>query len=531
MSTLKQLEEMLSQGKISRREFLARASALGFTAALSPGLLRTTAHAATPKRGGRFRQGLGGGSTTDTLDPALNTDAVEGSIMRQVRNYLGEIDYRGIPFPELAESWESTPDAAKWVFKLRKGVEFHNGKTMDAEDIIFSINHHRGEESKSAAKTLAEPIKDIKADGKHTVVFTLEAGNADFPAVLCNDHFAIAPAGTEGAEWEKGIGTGGYILVSHEPGVRCLTKRNPNYWKEGRAHFDEVEILTISDLTARTNALITGKVDYINRCDVKTLQLLEKEPGIQVIDVTSPTHYSLPMLTDRPPYDDNRVRLALKYAIDREHMVKMILRGYGTVGNDHPIGPTYRFHPTEAELPQRKYDPDKARFHLKKAGMEGHVFKLSAADAAFVGGVDTAVLYEEHAAKAGIKIEVVREPNDGYWSDVWMKRPWCECYWHGRATTDMMFTSAYAEGAAWNDSHWSHDRFNKLLKEARAELDEAKRREMYVEMQRIVRDEGGVVIPMFANLVQAANNKVRYENIAGLSENDNARNAERWWFA
>ena len=143
------------------------------------------------------------------------------------------------------------------------------------------------------------------------------------------------------------------------------------------------------------------------------------------------------------------------------------------------------------------------------------MFKLHAADAAFEGAVDAAVLYREHAARAGIKIEVVVEPSDGYWSNVWIKKPWCMCYWSGRATPDWMFSTAYAENAAWNDTLWKHDRFNKLLKEARSELDENKRREMYVEMQRIVRDEGSVVIPAFGNWIEAANKNVKFVEPAG----------------
>ena len=188
------------------------------------------------------------------------------------------------------------------------------------------------------------------------------------------------------------------------------------------------------------------------------------------------------MRTDTAPFDNNDVRLALKYALDREALLKTVLRGHGAVGNDHPISPANYYH--ASELPQRTYDPDKAKFHLKKAGLTSLSVDLSAADAAFAGAVDAAVLYREHAAVAGIEINVVREPNDGYWSNVWMNKPWGMCYWGGRPTEDWMFSTSYAAGASWNDSFWNHERFNKLLLLARAELDETHlRREMYVEMQ------------------------------------------------
>jgi len=527
MKKKNELERLFSEGKITRREFLTRTTALGLAVAVSPTLLSSPVHAAKPKKGGRFRVGLSGSSTTDSLDPATLPDITPQTINTAIRNRLVEIDHTGSPIPELAESWDSSPDASKWTFKLRKGVEFHNGKTMDAQDVIESINHHRGKDSKSAAKGVVDPIKDIKADGKYTVIFELEAGSADFPYVASDYHLTIQPAGTK--DLEKGVGTGAFKFVSHEPGVRFFAKRNPNYFKAGRAHFDELEIIGINDVNARTNALKTGQIDVMNRCERKTVHLLKKMPGIDVIQSNGTKHYTIPMLSTVKPYDNNDVRMALKHAVDREQLVKTVLRGYGTPGNDHPIGKNQRFF--AKDLPQRSYDPDKAKYYLKKAGLSGHTFKLHTSDAAFGGAVDSAVLYKEHAAKAGINIEVVKEPADGYWSNVWMKKPWVFCFWSGRITSDWMFSVAFAADAGWNDTFWKHDRFNKLLKEARAMLDNAKRREMYAEMQKIVRDEGCVVIPMFASDLTGASTKLKYENVAADWEMDGMRAPERWWFA
>jgi peptide/nickel transport system substrate-binding protein len=168
---------------------------------------------------------------------------------------------------------------------------------------------------------------------------------------------------------------------------------------------------------------------------------------------------------------------------------------------------------------------------MKKAGMLDQTFSLHTADAAFEGAVDAALLWKESAAKAGINLNVVKEPNDGYWNSVWMKKPFSASFWFSRATADWMFTIEYAADAKWNDMHWKHERFNKLLVEARAELNNKKRQEMYHEMQTIVRDEGGVVIPMIANMVDAASTKLKFENPAGNWELDGMRLCERWWFA
>lgn len=529
MFELKKLEERYRGGQINRRQFMNRVSALGLAAMISPSLLQGKAGAATPKKGGLFTQALTGGSTTDSLDPGTLTSNWNQNINFQVRNNLVEIDHNFNPIPELAESWEASPDARVWTFKIRKGVEFHNGKTLDAQDVAYSINHHRGEKSKSAAKPLVKPIADIRTDGNDIVIFELESGNADFPFIVSDYHLSIVPAGTKGDQWEEGMGTGGYVMQSWEPGVRAYTKRNPNYWKEGRAHFDEVETLSINDVNARTNALKTGQLDFMDRCELKTVHLLNRMPGIEIMEVTGTTHFSMPMLVDRKPYNDNNVRLGLKYALDRRELLDKILLGFGQLGNDHPISPVNRFF--NENLPQREYDPDKARFYMKKGGALEYTFKLSAADAAFLGSVDAAVLFKEHAKKAGINIKVIQEPNDGYWSNVWIKKEWCMCYWSGRPTEDMMFSVAYASGAPWNDTHWEHERFNRLLKEARAELNTEKRAAMYAEMQRIVNLQGGVVIPMFPKNVEAAQDTIQHGPISGHKEADGMRNTERWWFA
>jgi len=527
MSEKELLEKCFRQGQMTRRDFLVRLSALGAAASVGTSLLATPLKAAAPKKGGRFRLGVTGGSISDSLDPAVIEAPMPFTINWQLRNCLVEIDHDGNLIPELAESWESSPDAAQWIFNLRRGVEFHNGKSLEAQDVIESINHHRGKDSKSRAKGIVDQITEINADGKHRIVFNLETGNADFPYIMSDFHLTIQPAGD--TDLNAGIGTGGYVLVNFEPGVRCLVKRNPNYWKAGRAHFDEIETLSIEDINARTSALKTGQIDAMNRCDLKTVHLMERVPGIEILKYNGTTHYTFPMRTDVPPFDNNDVRLALKYAIDREDIVKRILMGYGSLGNDHPIARTNRYF--AGSLPQREYDPEKARHHLKKAGIGQHTFKLHLAEAAFPGAIDAGVLYKEHAAKAGIDIQVVREPNDGYWKEVWKKVPWCGCYWTSRATEDWMFSMAYAAGATQNDTKWEHPEFNQLLVAARAELDEAKRRKMYIEMQRLVRDEGGVVIPMFADRVEAISSKICYEKLAGNWELDGERCSERWWFA
>ncbi|MDZ7714541.1 MAG: ABC transporter substrate-binding protein [Rhodovibrio sp.] len=245
--------------------------------------------------------------------------------------------------------------------------------------------------------------------------------------------------------------------------MRCKMKRNPNYWKEGAGFFETAEVLSIKDSTSRTNALTTGEIHVMNRVDPKVVNLVSRRPGIRIEETSGNQHYTMPMHTDKAPFNDNHVRMALKLAMDRQEVLDKVLNGHGYLGNDHPIGKANRFY--AEDLPQRAYDPEKAKWHLKQAGMENLKVDLSSSDAAFVGAVDAAVLFKEQAKQAGIDVNVKREPADGYWSDVWLKEPFCMSYWGGRPTEDWMFQVAYAAGASWNATNWKHERFNKLLLE------------------------------------------------------------------
>ncbi|HUF57457.1 MAG TPA: ABC transporter substrate-binding protein [Thermohalobaculum sp.] len=525
MSDIGKLKRLLGRGIIDRRSLMVCAAALGI-AVIAAGALGTQALAQEPKKGGTLRLGIGHGSTTDSLDPATYENLYMQTLGGTIHNTLTVVGNTGELEPELAESWEASEDATEWRFKLRPGVTFHNGAPLTPEDVVVSIDHHRGEESTSAAKPIVEPIQEISADGDDTVVFTLENGNADFPYLVSDYHLPIMPS--ESGEIVGGgeIGAGSYKLATFEPGVRATVERFEEHWNEETGHVDGAEMLVILDQTARTNALQTGEVDVIDRVDLKTLPLLARQPNIEIVETEGNAHYTFAMRTDAAPFDNNDVRLALKYAMDRQELLDKVLKGHGYLGNDHPIGKADRFH---ADLPQREYDIEKAKEHLKKAGLETLQVDLHAADAAFPGAVDAAILYKEQAAPAGIEINVVREPNDGYWSNVWMVEPFSAVYWGGRPTADWMFSMAYAAGVPWNDSFWEHERFNELLVEARSELDDAKRQELYTEMQEIVMDEGGVIVPMFNNYIMALSDKVGHGEVGNNWALDGFRAVERWW--
>jgi peptide/nickel transport system substrate-binding protein len=501
---LNYLLKRAARGLMSRREFVGRAGALGVSAAVASSMLATAARAEGPVKGGLLRAGMQGGESTNTLDPALAASEVPfavnmlwGEMLVDV-NAKGEIDYR------IAEEISASADATEWKFKIRSGVEFHDGKTVTAEDVVATLKRHTDEKSQSGALGIVQGISEMKAEGD-MVTLKLAAGNADLPFLMADYHLIIQPGGGVGAE-AAGIGAGPYKVVSNEPGVRHAFEKHANYFDTTMGHADQVEIIVINDNTARTAALQAGQVHMINRVDPKIIDLLKGAPGISIEHVAGRGHYVFIMHVDKAPFDNNDLRMALKLAINRQEMVDKILGGYGSVGNDFPINGAYPLF--DETIAQREYDPAAAAEYYKKSGHDGSPIVLRTAAGAFPGAVEAAELFQQSAAAAGIPLEIKREPDDGYWSDVWNVQPFCASYWGGRPVQDQMYSTAYLSTADWNDTKFKDPAFDATLIAARAELDPVKRKAMYSELANNLRDNGGLICPMFNDFVEAKREEV-----------------------
>jgi len=503
---LKEMTGKVAKGLMTRREFVGRAAALGVTAAVANSMLTGSAKAdghGTPVRGGLLKIGSSGGESTNTQDPALTASEVPLNNLYAWGETLTDLDHEGGLKPRLAESWEASTDAKTWTFKIRKGVPFSNGKDMTPDDVVKTLQRHSNEASQSGALGIVKGIADMKVDGDY-VVLDLDEPNADLPYLMQDYHLIIQPGG--GME-DPGaaIGTGPYTLEIDEPGVRHAFKRRDDYWdSENRGWADEIVQLVLNDATARTAALQSGQVHAINRVDPKVAALLDRAPNLEVRNSSGPGHYVFIMHIDTAPFDNNELRLALKYAINREEMVDKILRGYGSIGNDMPINSSYPLF--DDSIPQRKHSIEKAKEHYAASGHDGSPIILRVSDGAFPGAVDAASLFLETAKAAGIPLEIKREPNDGYWSEVWNVQPFCASYWGGRPVQDQMYSTAYLSTADWNDTRWKRPEFDAMLKAAKAELDDAKRKEIYSKMGMMVRDEGGLILPMFNDFINGVSN-------------------------
>lgn len=513
----------------SRRAFLSGAATAAVGLAILPSFPSMVF--AEAKSGGHARFAINDGAQTDSLDPATwqssFTQVVFGGTLC---NALTELGVDGSAEPDLAESFSSSDDMKTWTFKLRSGLKFHDGKDVTSADVVASFKHHMGSESSSAAKAIVDAITDIKVTDDLTVVFTLAGGNADFPYIVSDCHLAVFPAKPDGTiEWGKGVATGPYIIDDLQPGVSVKMKKNPAYHKPGKPYFDSVEFVNIIDVAARTNALMTGEIDYMVDADIKTLTLLERSPEVEISKVAGLRHFTFSMNTEVAPFNDPNVRQALKYAIDREDVVAKAFLGNAKAANDNPIAQQIAFA-TNPE-PVHRYNIEKAKEYLAKAGLESLKVDLSVAETAFPNAIDAALLFKEHAAKAGIEINVVREPDDGYWDNVWMQKPFVGVDWLGKPTCDSLFTTVYASDGPWNDTHWKNARFDELLIAGRAEADPAKRKEIYAEMQQLLHDDGGALVIAYALFIDAMSKKIGHGPIGNMLQCDNFRMAERWWMA
>jgi peptide/nickel transport system substrate-binding protein len=281
---LEYLSRDVARGRLSRRDFLGRAAALGISAAFANTLIGNAARGQGAVKGGLLKAGLVGGAATDSLDPATWASQVPYTFGRCWGEQMLEISPTGETEPRLAEEYGASDDAKTWTFKIRKGVTFHNGKDLTPQDIVATLERHADANSKSAALPFLQEFDRVKVDGGD-VVITLKESNADLPYVVADYHLMIQPNGGKD-DPTAGIGTGPYKIVVNEAGIRHVGELQKGYWgSDQRGHADQIEIVVINDATARTGALQSGQVSMINRVEPKIVDLIKHVPGVTIRNV------------------------------------------------------------------------------------------------------------------------------------------------------------------------------------------------------------------------------------------------------
>lgn len=488
-----------------RRKVLAMLAAGGMHATLAGSIatLATTAYAQTPRKGGRIKVASQSSGVNDTLDPARQSSHIDYCRGFMFYNGLTVLDGSLSPQPQLAEAF-TTKDAQTWVFKLRSGVTFHNGKPLTPADVVFSIMRHKNPATASRAKVLADQIESVVATGPSEVTFRLTSPNADLPVILGTYHFHIVPDGT--TNFAAGIGTGPFKLKEFKPGERSIAVRNENYWKPNRPYLDEIELVGIADESARVNALLSGQLDLVVAVSPRSIDRVLASGTHTIFETKATSYTNLIMRRDSGPGNNPDFVLAMKHLFNREQLLKNIQLGRGVVANDQPIASNNRFF--FKGLPQRAYDPEKAKWHLQKANLGSTPIPVVASPAA-TNSVETALVMQHAARQIGLNLDVKRMPADGYWSTHWMKHPVGFGNINARPSADLALTLFFKSDAPWNEAGWKNEKFDQVLVAARGETDQTKRAQMYADMQVMIHQEGGVGIPFFTSSLDGHSKRLK----------------------
>jgi len=497
----KGITDKVLKGGYTRRDALKLMVATGITLAAAENILISgnVAMAATPKKGGSVRMASNLHGPDDQLDPTLFTSTIDYTRGRTTYNSLVQHANDLTPQPELATSFEPNSNASEWTFKIREGVEFHDGSKLTADDVVYSMKRHQGEDSTSVIKSVLASVKEWKKVGQYEVKAIMETPNADLPIVLGLFQTKIIKNGSTGG----GNGTGPFTMESFEPGVKSVHKRNENYWREG-ANLDAIEITAITDPVARVNALLAGDVQLVTQVDGKAFRQVESSSNATLTSVPAALQMGICILKNSAPGNNDDFVKGMQFIQDRERIVKRILKGKGSVGNDTPVSAAHG-NDFCSELPQRPFDPDMAKFHFKKSGVSSAELFV----APVMSGIeDACLLAQANCAKIGFDLKLKKVPTDGYWGAVWMKEPLNVVSWNMRPTANSQMAIQFGPGAAWNDTFWNNEQMGKLLSASLAETNPDKRHAMYCEMQALIHEGSGMVIPAFSNINDGIANNI-----------------------
>lgn len=436
-------------------------------------------------------------------DPARLLSISDVYHARMVYEPLVAADAAMQPIPWLAESWNVNDTANDWTFHIRQGVTFHDGSPLTADDVVYTFRRLLDPAVGSPAASELGAIKPeaFQAVDAATVRVTLDSPIVELPAILATKHGMVVKNGASSDDIRlHPNGTGPFTLADLTIGALQTTfTRNANYWREGLPKSECISVSALTEPLSRVAALQSGEADVVLVVDPATIGTLKADPSITLTKAPGGTAVTMGMFIDVPPFNDARVRQAMKLVIDRQAIVDTALLGFGIPGNDNPIIPT---SPDAYRTDVMQRDVAKAKQLLAEAGHpDGITVDIHAADL-MPGTMAMVQGYQQMAAEAGIKVNIINESAGEYWDNVWLKLPFAVSNW-GMRTTPAALSVAYRKAAPWNETHFFRDDYDALLDKAATTLDPEARRKLYQEAQRLIAEEGGVIIPMFANIVAA----------------------------
>jgi len=537
-----ELKDLYARGRISRREFLRTATLLGmsltsataFVAACGPAeptavapveatqapaaataVPEPTAAPAGPKRGGTLTIA----TRVQRVDHPARLSWIEGvNQWRQVCEYLTYTGYDNITVPWLLDKWEANEDVTEWTLHLRQDVKFNDGSDFTADDVIFNLEQWLDESVGSSMLSYVGSYmsaNDIERVDDYTVKLHLSSPQIAVPQHLFHYPAMIVPKTFEGDITRQPVGTGPFLMEEYVETERAVLKRREDYYRMGAdgqplPYLDSLVYLDLGeDDAARIAALQSGQVDNIFNPSAEIWQATKDLPGIKVYSAPTAQTFVIRMRVDKEPWNDNRVRLALKKCIDRQKMLDLAWFGNGVLAHDAHVAPV---HPEYCEKEIPAYDPEGAKALLEEAGVTMPL-KVELATQEARAEPAMAQALKESATAGGFDITLNIMPSANYW-EIWTEVPLGITIWAHREIGTQVMALAYTgdeEGkpAAWNETAWIDEEFSTILKEAERTLDVEKRRELMCQLEDIQMERGSVGIAFWTSVWYIAHEKVQ----------------------
>lgn len=481
----------------TRRGFLGLAGAAG--AVLLSSCSSGGTGSGTPRKGGTVRAVFPGAGAKETMDPHAQRMFVDIARHKAVFDKLVDLGPALRPVPRLAQRWETGDDATVWRFHLRAAT-FHDGHVLDAEDVLYSLARildPEGVDRRARTSLAGIDLGRSRAVGKRVVEIALKRPNAELPSLLAMTGTAVVRRGH--ADPSRPVGTGPFRFESFTAGRSFTGRRFDDHW-EGAPHLEEIRILS-AETEARANAVQAGEVEYAHEMTPTFARVVEANRNVRIVAASRSGVEGIAMKTDRPPFDDPDAAMAVKLLADRERLVEVVMGGRGEIGNDM-YGKGYTYYPED--VPQRGRDVGEARALLRRTGLLNKEVTFYTSTAAN-GFVDTAHMFAEQAAEAGLRVKVETGPPESYYTDQ-LGKGLLGSHRTGAAPIPTYISDRLLTGSQQNASAWKREDFDKDFLEAQSIVDEEERTRRYGALQRRIRDEGGLLLwghPEWLNAVSS----------------------------
>jgi peptide/nickel transport system substrate-binding protein len=519
---------------LGRRQFLRGIAATGAVAGAS-GLLAAcgnsstgsgTVAASTPRRGGDLKVGLTGGGPSDTIDPHKGLTYTDSSRLQSLYSPLVQLDADANLEYMLAESIvpARSNDFTAWEIKLKPDVTFHDGKAVTAQDVVFTLNRIVSNNYSGTIPLGPIDIKNTKAVDTRTVLVTMTKPYSSFVSQLAASwvYLYIAPVGFNPA---KPVGTGPFMFKSFNSGQRSVFTRNPHYWRSGLPYADSLEIIDFADTVSLADGLQTGVIHAAGTLDGPQMASLDNVSGVKAVPSKGGGIVPFTMRVDMPPFNDVRVRQALRLLVDRAQLIDSALDGYGSLAYDvfSPFDPDF-----DTAL-VRHTDVAQAKFLLKQAGHEGLAVPLTTSQIA-TGTVAMATVLAEQAKVAGVNIKVIPVASTTFFGKQYLSWPFAQDYYNYFPYIPQVAESMLM-GSPFNETHTNNASYTKLYNQANATASGSSlEKELLYQMQAFDFNNGGYIIPAYVDALDAYSTKIAGFRSARIGQPLSNFDMEHWYF-